>query len=43
MVKQRRDALEIYKTQNRADLAQIEQEEIAVIERFLPAQLAKPN
>jgi uncharacterized protein YqeY len=41
MVKQRRDALEIYKTQNRADLAQIEQEEIAVIERFLPAQLGE--
>jgi uncharacterized protein YqeY len=41
MVKQRRDALEIYKTQNRADLAQIEQEEIAVIERFLPAQLSE--
>jgi uncharacterized protein YqeY len=41
MIKQRRDALDIYKAQNRADLAQIEQEEIAVIERFLPAQLGE--
>ena len=39
MVKQRRDALEIYKQQNRTDLAQKEQEEIDVIERFLPVQL----
>lgn len=40
LVKQRRDSLEIYKTQNRADLAQKEQEEITVIEKFLPAQLS---
>jgi uncharacterized protein YqeY len=40
MVKQRRDALEIYQQQNRADLAQKEQEEITLIERFLPAQLS---
>ena len=40
MVKQRRDALEIYKAQNRADLSQKEEEEIAVIERFLPKQLS---
>lgn len=40
MVKQRRDALEIYQQQSRADLAQKEQEEIAVIERFLPAQMS---
>jgi len=39
MVKQRRDALEIYQQQSRPDLAQKEQEEIAVIEQFLPAQL----
>lgn len=39
MVKQRRDALEIYNQQARTDLAQKEAEEIAVIERFLPAQL----
>jgi len=40
MVKQRRDSLEIYLQQNRTDLAQKEQEELAVIERFLPKQLS---
>jgi uncharacterized protein YqeY len=40
MVKQRRDSLSIYKEQNREDLAQKEQEELDVIERFLPAQLS---
>jgi uncharacterized protein YqeY len=39
MVKQRRDALEIYTAQNRTDLAQKEQEEIDIIEKFLPRQL----
>lgn len=41
MVKQRKDALTIYKEQNREDLAQKEQEEIDVIERFLPAQMSE--
>jgi uncharacterized protein YqeY len=40
MVKQRRDSLAIYQQQNRDDLSQKEQEEIAVIEKFLPAQLS---
>jgi hypothetical protein len=40
MVKQRRDSLDIYLQQNRTDLAQKEQEELAVIERFLPKQLS---
>ena len=39
MVKQRKDALEIYQQQNRADLAQKESEEIQIIEKFLPAQM----
>ena len=39
MMKQRKDALEIYQQQNRADLAQKEQEEMEVIEKFLPKQL----
>ena len=39
LVKTRRDSLDIYKQQNRNDLAIIEQEEIEVIERFLPKQL----
>lgn len=41
MVKSRKDSLEIYKQQNRADLAQKEEEEIAVIEKFLPKQLSE--
>lgn len=40
LVKQRKDSLEIYRTQNRPDLAQKEEEEIAVIEKFLPQQLS---
>ena len=39
MVKQRRDSLDIFTQQNRADLAAKEQEEIAIIEKFLPKQL----
>lgn len=39
LVKQRRDSLDIFQQQNRTDLAQKEQEEIAVIEQFLPKQL----
>lgn len=41
LVKQRRDSLEIFQQQNRADLATKEQEEIAVIEKFLPKQLTE--
>src|SRR5207237_6193035 len=40
LVKQRKDSLEIYQQQNRSDLAQKEQEEIEVIEKFLPEQLS---
>ncbi len=40
LVKQRKDALEIYEKENRGDLAQKEKEEIAVIEKFLPAQMS---
>ena len=40
MMKQRKDSLEIYQQQGRADLAQKEQEEIAIIEKFLPQQLS---
>ena len=40
MMKQRRDSLEIYLQQSRTDLAQKEQEEMAVIEKFLPQQLS---
>jgi uncharacterized protein YqeY len=39
MLKQRKDSLEIYRTQNRDDLAKKEEEEIAIIEKFLPKQM----
>lgn len=41
MMKQRRDSLEIFEQQGRADLAQKEKEEMAVIEQFLPKQLSE--
>lgn len=41
MMKQRKDSLDIYQQQGRADLAQKEQEEIAIIEKFLPQQLSE--
>jgi uncharacterized protein YqeY len=40
MAKQRRDSLDIFTQQNRTDLAQKEQEELAIIERFLPKQMS---
>jgi len=40
MMKQRRDSLEIYEKQGRADLASKETEEMEVIERFLPKQMS---
>ena len=40
LVKSRKDSLEIFQQQNRADLAKKESEEIEVIERFLPQQLS---
>ncbi len=40
IIKQRKDSLEIFTQQNRPDLAQKEQEELAVIEKFMPAQLS---
>lgn len=39
LVKQRKDSIEIYRKQNREDLAVKEEEEVAVISQFLPAQL----
>jgi uncharacterized protein YqeY len=38
--KQRRDSLEVYVAQNRPDLAEKEQAELAIIEEFLPKQLS---
>lgn len=41
LVKQRKDSLAIYQTQNRPDLAIKESDEISVIEKFLPQQLSE--
>ncbi|MGJ1408720.1 GatB/YqeY domain-containing protein [Sphingobacterium thalpophilum] len=41
LVKQRRESAEIYRSQNREDLYQIELEEEKVIETYLPKQLSK--
>ena len=41
MAKQRRDSIEIFARENRNDLALIEQEELVVIDRYLPAQLSE--
>ncbi|GEO80254.1 GatB/YqeY domain-containing protein [Pararhodospirillum oryzae] len=41
MVKQRRESIALYEQGGRLELAQQEQEEIEVIERFLPAQMTE--
>lgn len=41
LVKTRKDSLEIYEQQGREDLAAVEREEIAVIEKYLPQQLGE--
>lgn len=40
MIKQRKDSYEQFMTQNRTDLAEVEEAQIKVIEKFLPAQLS---
>lgn len=40
MMKQRKDSLLIYQQQNRPDLAKKEEEEIAIIEKYLPKQIS---
>ena len=40
MIKQRKDSIAIFTEQNRHDLAEKEQEEVAVLENFLPQQLS---
>jgi uncharacterized protein YqeY len=40
LLKSRKDSLEIYNAQNRKDLAIKEEEEITIIEKFLPAQMS---
>jgi uncharacterized protein YqeY len=41
MVKQRKEAADIYATQNRKDLADVELQQIAVIEAYLPKQMSE--
>ena len=41
LVKQRKESVDIYIQQNRADLAKGEQDEIAVIEKFLPSMMSE--
>lgn len=41
MIKQRKDAAAIFKDQKREDLAKIEEDEMAVLEQFLPKQLTE--
>jgi uncharacterized protein len=43
MVKQRKDSLDIFEKQGRADLADKEKEELAVIQRFLHAQMSEED
>lgn len=40
-VRQRRDSIEQFRANNRPDLAQTEEEEIAVLQRYLPAALSE--
>ncbi len=41
LVKQRKESYDIYVQQNRDDLANVEAEEIAVIEQYLPTQMSE--
>lgn len=41
LIKSRQDSLDIYKKQDRADLAKVEEEEIAVLKNYLPQQLSQ--
>ncbi|WPU95909.1 GatB/YqeY domain-containing protein [Mucilaginibacter sabulilitoris] len=41
LIKQRKESADIYKTQNREDLYEIEMEEMKVIEPYLPQQMSR--
>ncbi len=41
LVKQRKESAQIYRQQNRSDLAEVEEGQAAVIEKFLPKQLSE--
>lgn len=40
LAKQRKESLDIYVQNNREDLAQVERDELAVIEKYLPKQMS---
>ncbi len=39
LLKQRKESIEIYERENRADLAVTEKEEVAIIEKYMPAMM----
>ncbi|MFC7537837.1 GatB/YqeY domain-containing protein [Sphingomonas sp. GCM10030256] len=43
MIKQRRESVDLYRKGNRAELADAEEAEIVVIERFLPQQMSEDD
>lgn len=43
LVKQRKESLDIYEKQGREDLATVEREEIKIIEKYLPEQMAEED
>ncbi len=43
LVKQRKESADIYQSQNREDLYQIELEEMQVIEKYLPQQMSRDD
>lgn len=43
LVKQRRESIAIFEKENRTDLADVEKEEVAVIEKYLPEALSEED
>ena len=43
LVKQRRESIAIFEKENRADLAEVEKEEVSVIEKYLPEALSNED
>lgn len=43
LIKQRQESLNVYTEQGRADLAQTEEEEINVLQRYLPEQMSEED
>ena len=43
MIKQRSESIELYKKNNRKDLQDIEEQEVAIISRYLPKQISEED